>query len=273
MPHSSRALLACALLSSAAAFTPALSSRRSRNAVIIAADDTLGRRDAIGSVIGGASAALGILGAPRGASAVSADKFNNEMLGYGVKDTKPCPDGFSPLIEFYGKAISGVEPLLVTYNSPDGWLVVRPNIDNNGEDGTISSGDYGKGDTTSFFLGPQLKSGESLEDRATIEKIVFAGLTVKGASQVQGFKMGKPKKLEADTLQPYYLVDYSYTLLTGAGFEINRKGCGSVTAAGDKNTQALLGATTDIRWKKTEVSLREAAESFRCYAGKKPPLA
>eukprot|EP00614_Pseudopedinella_elastica_P027547 CAMPEP_0172644358 /NCGR_PEP_ID=MMETSP1068-20121228/239166_1 /TAXON_ID=35684 /ORGANISM="Pseudopedinella elastica, Strain CCMP716" /LENGTH=273 /DNA_ID=CAMNT_0013458551 /DNA_START=454 /DNA_END=1275 /DNA_ORIENTATION=- len=273
MPKSFQNLVAFAALSTAAAFAPALASRAMSVVMRAQNAEGLDRRQAMGSALAGASAALGLLSAPGSALALGQDKFKNEMLSYGVKDTKPCPDGFNPVIEFYGKAISGVDPLLVTFNSPNGWLLVRPNIDNNGEDGTISTGDYGKGDSCSFFLGEPLKSGESLDDRALVEKIVFAGLTTKGASQVQGFKMKAPKKLEAATLQPYYLVEYTYTLLTGAGFEINRRGCGSVTATGGKNTQALLGASTDIRWKKVEGQLHECAESFRVYDGKKPPLA
>lgn len=263
------AFLACAALSGAGAFTPtpSLGSRRMRVEMVAEGQSNIGRRAAVGSA---STLAFGLLGVPRGANAMSQDKFENEMLGYGLKDTKPCPDGFSPIIEFYGKAITGVDPILVTYNSPNGWLLVRPNIDNNGEDGTISSGDYGKGDSVSFFAGAPLKAGQSLEDREVLESVVFAGLTIKGASQVQGFKLKKVTKVDADTLQPYYFVEYSYTLLTGAGFEINRRGYGSVTAAGSKSTQALLGATTDIRWKKTQEQLRECAESFRAYEGKKP---
>ena len=90
-------------------------------------------------------------------------------------------------------------------------------------------------------------------------------------------------------------MDFKYTLNTGAGFEINRKGLGSVTAVGgttqvtkerkgqsasscltrpnltprnkNEKTQALLCVATENRFKETEPLLRETAESFRVFAG------
>lgn len=242
------------------------------------------RRGLFGSTLGAAATAATaslVLGSGvRSAGAMDQDKFYPQMRSYGAKDTKPCPDGFNPVLEFYGKttgstvggvAAVGVAPLLVTYNSPNGWLLVRPNIDNNGEDGTISSGDYGKGDSASFYNGAPLKAGQTLENRAELEALIFAALTVKGASQYQGFTVTKVTKLDAATNQPYYICEYKYTLLTGAGFAIDRIGIGSATAVGTKSTQAMVGASTDIRWKKTKGQLREVAESFRVYAGVKPP--
>jgi len=228
----------------------------------------VGRRAALGGLGLGLAA---LASQPGAALALKAEDFSNQMLSYGVKDYTPCPEGYSPVIEFYGRALPGVDPLLVTFHSPGGWLLVRPNINKNGEDGTVSTGDYGKGDSCSFFNGPPL-AGRQLGDRATLEDVVFAGLTVKGAAQVQGFKLKKFAKLDAATDTPYYLVEYVYTLLTGAGFEIDRRGVGSVCAVG-KTTQAMLGASTDIRYKKVEDKLREVATSFRVHGGIKPPLA
>ena len=276
MSPSSRALLAIAFFAvESSAFLPSVAQRSlspvQRQAVPEAQLEqfAVGRRAALGGLGLGLAA---VVSQPRLALALSADDFSNQMLSYGVKDYAPCPDGYSPVIEFYGRALQGVDPLLVTFHTPSGWLLVRPNINKNGEDGTVSTGDYGKGDSCSFFYGAPL-AGRNLGDRATLEDIVYAGLTVKGAAQVQGFKLKKFKKLEAATDSPYYLVEYEYTLLTGAGFEINRRGVGSVCAVGDKSTQAMLGASTDIRYKKVEDRLREVASSFRVHDGIKPPLA
>lgn len=68
--------------------------------------------------------------------------------------------------------------------------------------------------------------------------------------------------------------EYSYTLLTGAGFEIDRLGVGSIVSVKDsKSTQMMLGASTDIRFKKVKASLEEIADSFRVYTGVIPPQA
>jgi len=208
--------------------------------------------------------------APGPAAALGSDKFANLMAAYGVSDYKPAPDGFSSQAEFYGKAISNVDPLLVTYNAPNGWLTVKPNIDNNGEDGTVSVGDYAKGDSVALYVSEKpLPAGASLADRQTLDDLVYAAVTVKGGgTQVQNYKLGKVvKQLDAKTDAPYYLFSYSYTLITGAGFEIDRKGVGSATAVGNKSAQAFIGASTDIRFKKTEDKLREVTESFRVHAG------
>lgn len=255
----------------AASSSSSSSSGTDASAAPLAAMD---RRGALGSFAASAFAtAVAVTANPGSAAAMGADKFASLMASYGVTDYKPAPDGFSSQAEFYGKAISGVDPLLITYNAPNGWLTVKPNIDNNGEDGTVSVGDYAKGDSAALFVSEKpLPAGATLEDRATVDALVYAAVTVKGGgTQVQGYKLGKVvKKLDAKTDSPYYVFDYSYTLITGAGFEINRKGVGSVCAVGNKNAQAFLGASTDIRFKKTEAQLREVVESFRCHAGLVP---
>ena len=111
-----------------------------------------------------------------------------------------------------------------------------------------------------------------VEDKDALFDAVYAGVTQKGASQVQGFKMKKAKTLAASTESTYVTFEYSYTLLTGAGFEIDRKGIGSIVSVkGSRSTQMMLGACTDIRLKKVEGDLREVADSFRVYSGVIPP--
>jgi len=231
------------------------------------------RRGALRTAFGfGGALALSAAAAPH--SALAADSAEDRIVGYGLKDTKKSPDGYKPVLEFYGrKRTADVDPLLVTYNAPNGWITVKPSINLNGEDGTISSGDYGKGDSAALFVGPLsvFEKGLNLENREAVSAVVYAGLTVKGESQVQGFKLTKVSKLETPTNQPYYLVAFKYTLLTGAGFAIDRIGVGSVTAVGKKSVQAMIGATTDIRFKKVGGNLQEIAESFRVYEGIKPP--
>lgn len=61
-------------------------------------------------------------------------------------------------------------------------------------------------------------------------------------------------------------MDFKYTLLTGAGFEVERRGVASVTSAGD-GVQLLWSASIAARYKnKTEGQLRNIVNSFVCYA-------
>mgnify|MGYP002047483105 FL=1 len=59
-------------------------------------------------------------------------------------------------------------------------------------------------------------------------------------------------------------VDFSYELLTGAGFIVARRGVAAVTDVNGKS-QALLAVTTSARFKGLEPKLRTIADSFRCY--------
>mmetsp|Transcript_12343 Transcript_12343/g.27031 ORF Transcript_12343/g.27031 Transcript_12343/m.27031 type:complete len:91 (-) Transcript_12343:52-324(-) len=65
--------------------------------------------------------------------------------------------------------------------------------------------------------------------------------------------------------QKYAICDYTYTLITGAGFEVDRQGVASVTSEGN-GVQVLWTASTAIRYKKTEKQLRSIADSFRVYS-------
>jgi hypothetical protein len=60
------------------------------------------------------------------------------------------------------------------------------------------------------------------------------------------------------------IVDFRYELLTGAGFEVDRRGVASVTSEGAA-VEVLWTATTRQRFKKLEPTLRDIAGSFRCY--------
>jgi len=62
------------------------------------------------------------------------------------------------------------------------------------------------------------------------------------------------------------IVDFKYTLLTGAGFEVERRGVASITSVGE-GAQLLWTASIAARFKnKTEGQLRSIANSFRVYS-------
>jgi len=196
------------------------------------------------------------------------DKVNTKLRGFGLPPAPKVPDGFSPLLEVYGKG-KNRSPLLVTFSHPLSWVVTLPSNTVNGEDGTVQAGDYGKGDTATFFVytdagnvGDITKQPKDLFD-AVLRKCI----SQRGDNMYQNFKITKMAPGTGDYLkgQSYMLVDFKYQLLTGAGFEVDRKGVASVTSEGT-SVQALWAASTDVRYKKTEPTLRSIVDSFRCYA-------
>ena len=85
------------------------------------------------------------------------------------------------------------------------------------------------------------------------------GIAQKGGGELyQEFKVRKVTPGAPTT------VDFSYELLTGAGFIVERRGVAAVTDVNGKS-QALLAVTTSARFKGLEPKLRTIADSFRCY--------
>merc|ERR1719424_1241670 len=81
----------------------------------------------------------------------------------------------------------------------------------------------------------------------------------------QDFKVTKAVPSTID--DKYVLCDFRYTLITGAGFEVERRGVASVTSVGPA-IEALWAASTRERFKKTEATLRDITSSFRVYGDK-----
>jgi hypothetical protein len=82
---------------------------------------------------------------------------------------------------------------------------------------------------------------------------------------MQNFKILKVEPVTYEGTEKYSVVDFKYQLLTGAGFEVDRRGVASLTSQGPA-VEALWTASTTLRYKKTEADLRNIAASFRCYA-------
>lgn len=103
------------------------------------------------------------------------------------------------------------------------------------------------------------------KDKGFYKNALIAAISQKGSNIYQDFKVLNVSPVTADNGK-YVLVDFKYTLLTGAGFEVERKGVASITSAGD-GVQLLWAASISARYKnKTEGQLRSIVESFRCYA-------
>lgn len=203
---------------------------------------------------------------PSPALAYGLKKANDKLASYGVSPLSKLPDSFSALAEIYGKG-NNRSPLLVAFGYPLDWVVTLPSQDVNGEDGTVQAGEYAKGDTATFFVVPNEGKVENVQekDKNFFESALIAAISQKGSNVYQDFKILKVEPLTTDT-QNYALVDFKYTLLTGAGFEVERKGVASVTSVGN-GVQLLWAASIAARYKKkTEGSLRSIVQSFRCYA-------
>lgn len=216
-----------------------------------------------------ALATTGVL-APLPANAASAEsKINARLKGYGLPAITKVPNGMKPLLEVYGKGRNRF-PLLVLMTHPFTWVVQLPSNDVNGEDGTVQAGEYAKGDTATFFLYADEGHVDDIgkAPKALFEKALIKAISQKGANVYQNFKVIKttpqydnPEYAGKD----YVLCDFRYDLLTGAGFEVERRGVASVTSEGPA-VEILWAASTRVRFKKTEETLRDIVGSFRVYA-------
>jgi len=203
---------------------------------------------------------------------------NKLLTGYGFSPMK-VPNGFSPLVEYIGTAppanIDGMKSkervfkstLLVRFLFPFGWLVETPTITENGEAGKIGASNYVKGDSANFAALP-LPSGTKLTE---LNKEFFKEFL---SSQMTGdvYEDIKIKKIRPTTQSDgteMVLFDFTYTLLTRAGFTVIRQGVGSSLLVGD-TVCGLVAATTQLRWKDLAETLTTTADSLRAYEVKTP---
>lgn len=215
------------------------------------------------TIIAGASS---VLMTPSPAIAYGLSKANDKLKSYGLPGLSGVPSGYSALAEIYGKGANR-SPLLVAFGFPLDWVVTLPSQDVNGEDGTIQAGEYAKGDTATFFVVPNESKVENIQEKEKgfFKDALIAAISQKGSNIYQDFKILKAEPVTLDGAN-YVWVDFKYTLLTGAGFEVERKGVASVTSAGE-GVQLLWAASIAARYKnKTEGQLRNIVQSFRCYA-------
>lgn len=216
---------------------------------------------------GSSMAALGMTNwwTPLSAVAVTGvNKVDAKLRAYGLPPLGPVPNGFTPLLELYGKGRNRF-PVLVSFIFPLSWVVTLPSNDANGEDGTVQAGEYAKGDTATFFLYSDLGHVDNIATapKELFEKALIKSISQKGDNMYQNFKVTKLEPVKVDG-QSYVLADFKYQLLTGAGFEVDRKGVASITSQGPA-VEVLWAASTAVRYKKTEEDLRKIVSSFRCY--------
>eukprot|EP00581_Thalassiosira_minuscula_P013626 CAMPEP_0183724308 /NCGR_PEP_ID=MMETSP0737-20130205/17849_1 /TAXON_ID=385413 /ORGANISM="Thalassiosira miniscula, Strain CCMP1093" /LENGTH=292 /DNA_ID=CAMNT_0025954865 /DNA_START=64 /DNA_END=942 /DNA_ORIENTATION=+ len=268
----SAACAALAIVSPASAFVPtsSIASRQSSLSMVskdgeISTSTRRGFFDNVASATAAIAGASTVLMNPSPAMAYGLNKANDRLASYGLPKLAGVPNGYSALAEIYGKGANR-SPLLVAFGFPLDWVVTLPSQDVNGEDGTIQAGEYAKGDTATFFVVPNEGKADIQEkEKSFFKDALIAAISQKGSNIYQDFKVTKTEPVSVDGGK-YVLVDFKYTLLTGAGFEVERKGVASVTSAGD-GVQLLWAASIAARYKnKTEGSLRSIVQSFRCYA-------
>jgi hypothetical protein len=240
---------------------------------------TSSRRDMMIQTIGTVTAVLPSLllfqsPLPASAAVTGVKKVNSKLSSFGLPGVTDIPDGYVPILEIYGKG-KNRNPLLVTFNHPLSWVVTLPSNNINGEDGTIQVGDYGKGDTASLFVDDTVISSSSNEiSRTMIDEGLRKCISQRGSNMYQNFKLlnvnpGPGPYIDG---QSYQIAEFKYQLLTGAGFEVDRKGIASFTLTGtttksnDKTMEIFWAASVDARYKKTAETLRNIVTSFRCFA-------
>lgn len=270
----SAACAALAIASPSSAFvTPNADAARRPSSLAMSRDAVDAGSTRRGFLDGVATATVAAAGAssawlrPSPALAYGLGKANDRLKSYGLPGLTNVPNGWSALAEIYGKGANR-SPLLVAFGFPIDWVVTLPSQDVNGEDGTVQAGEYAKGDTATFFVVPGESKVENIhdKDKGFLKSAIISAISQKGSNIYQDFKVTKVEPVEREGGAKYVLVDFKYTLLTGAGFEVERKGVASVTSAGD-GVQLLWAASIAARYKnKTEDQLRSIVGSFRCYA-------
>mmetsp|Transcript_51977 Transcript_51977/g.125336 ORF Transcript_51977/g.125336 Transcript_51977/m.125336 type:complete len:192 (+) Transcript_51977:752-1327(+) len=174
----------------------------------------------------------------------------------------------TPLLEVWGKGANRF-PLLVQMNYPVTWVVTLPSNDVNGEDGTIQAGEYAKGDTATLYVYEDEGNVKNLgsAEKSLFERALIKSISQKGSNVYQNFKVTKvvPQSTADYGGKEYVICDFRYELLTGAGFEVDRRGVAALTSEGPA-VEVLWAASTRERFKKTEETLRDITSSFRVYA-------
>jgi len=191
----------------------------------------------------------------------------------------PTGDGLSPMVQYIGTAppanIDGMKAkerpftstLLVRFLYPSGWLVETPTLTENGEAGKIAANNYQKGDSADFVAIP-LSKDETLEslNKEKFKKLVSSQMT---SDVYEDIKIKKVTKFAGEDGAQLANIDFTYTLLTRAGFTVERRGMASTMVVAD-SVVGLVMTTTSDRFKGLEKDFRQCIDSFRAYAVKKP---
>jgi hypothetical protein len=193
----------------------------------------------------------------------SLENANNKLAEYNLTPVLFVPPGFQTIVSEFGRGSAKTpmsNPIVVQFSAPGLWVTKKTNVNTNGEAGTISAGDYIKGDSAFLFTSP----GPLPTDKSSISSFIQKSLSQKG-DPLESFKLTNIKSgIKGEDGREYTLADIAYSLNTEAGFLIGRKGVVSITSVGSQ-VQALVSVTTDKRWKNLETTIRDIAGTFRVY--------
>ena len=246
-------LAALLVLGESQAFTVRDMECRRTSALSAQADSNESRRGFLNNIasttaaftLGSASSGVLLPAAPAHAVRGTA-KVNERLRSYGLPPLGNVPNGFSPLLEIYGRGKNRF-PILVSFSHPVTWVVTTPSNDVNGEDGTVQAGEYAKGDTATFYVytDPGHVSDITTQPKELFEKALIKCISQKGDNMYQNFKLLKLEPVKGEG-QNYMIADFKYQLLTGAGFEVDRRGVASVTSEGPRWRQSTTLPQPDL---------------------------
>jgi len=220
----------------------------------------------------GVATALPLSVPPEAASAKNMNEANEALTKYGLPELMLKQDppfawrvtveaiGLAP-DSYYGKSKLGGEPLVVTFNTPPGWVTTKPTIDYNGAGGTVSANDYGKGDSATLWVDTNFKGEINTMGTKEFQDELQKALTQKGKNFIEDLKV---KKVYDGAAAGYKNVEYTYDIESAAGFTIARTGLAVAAQVGDeKNLQIFWAAAVTGRWNKIGEDIGSMIKSFR----------
>ncbi|EKX40091.1 hypothetical protein GUITHDRAFT_113828 [Guillardia theta CCMP2712] len=207
--------------------------------------------------------------------------MNTQLEAYGLSKVASVPGGFKPLMQTIGGSVAANidgskimdsigskvsvglksgERVLVLFNYPGSWIVSLPISTTNGESGTVSAGNYVKGDSAAVSA-TILESGKIVEQGTEFfEKLLTQTVSNNGW---QGFKVIKKKASEPIDGNEAVDIEYRYDLIT-SGPVVGRHGFAKLVGLG--TTVVALGATSaDTRFKNLKDDLKTTTDSFRVH--------
>lgn len=151
------------------------------------------------------------------------------------------------------------EKVLLNFVYPSAWIISVPTNTGNGESGTVSANNYGKGDSAVVCALP-LEADDDIEsqDKAYFQNLMTQNVA-KGAWQ--NFKLVKKTGAGEQGGQEIVDIEYRYDLIT-SGPIVGRHGFARLVHTGG-NAVALGVTTSDTRFKGQKDGLITAANSFR----------
>lgn len=215
-----------------------------------------------------------VTSAPLAALALSKDEAAAALLTFGLPDLLAKPgakDGWQYVVEafgltsmnYYGKNKLGTQPMVASFYVPGGWVLGKPQIDFNGTSGTVTANDYTKGDSATLFVdltAPKKSLDEYTKD--DFVRLALLALSQRGKQLFENVEVDKFYDLK--DVPGYKIVEFSWGITSGSGYQIQRTGYLCCTKATDPSQcQLLWSGTLLTRFRDTGTTIKEIVSSFR----------